>query len=632
MGASTLFSILFALRLACITWQTQYTSNRRRPLVNDSTLLPTRTSGVGSSGVTWLSDRMSQQKRGKSHDETSCQTCCSTEASSFAVLSGTSLYPGPRWISNGVLNSTSRNLCCGFRSAKDAASMDAAAKACRRRHGAHGAPNLRRSTISMLLTGPDHGPHHRSTWPADYASKFDQAARRASPMFHVRWCHVCLHFIHRRVVVRIHTGLSVKVSRLNVLGWISGSKRRTGKRAFASTSLCAALRVLYKHLVTGSWQSRCVWQGKWPRTSKWSCRQFFPRSFSQPPRSCNEALCPLLHELQPPVLAAHPRSPLNAALLTCSLVHPRFSNADGKQGLPWLCVACSDPASPRFMQYVGSSMCQRPCQSRGRNTPTARICLLCEGLIVDPWCPCLPAVTQVVLGTFCARPWVGVPMLHADEDAYPCYRLVANELRASSLTAGMLFHWHNWNSALITALALVPDSVDDAHLKLSVHGRPSIGWSPIHEGRSEYRSRQRTCAIRTPLGSAGIAVVRKLQNMLHGFFDFSALLAIAMMMRFAGFCRAQAMLQHSTTQRCVDCETYRAPLHVGPAHRSEPQFRYHSRRSFADLTLRKSLPGPNSGGRTPLVDENSSTCRGPADTRVGTFAQTSHQAGCSRLK
>ena len=57
----------------------------------------------------------------------------------------------------------------------------------------------------------------------------------------------------------------------------------------------------------------------------------------------------------------------------------------------------------------------------------------------------------------------------------------------------MLFHWHNWNSALITALALVPDSVDDAHLQLSVHGRSSIGWSPIHEGRSEYRSRQRTC-------------------------------------------------------------------------------------------------------------------------------------------
>ena len=85
------------------------------------------------------------------------------------------------------------------------------------------------------------------------------------------------------------------------------------------------------------------------------------------------------------------------------------------------------------------------------------------------------------------------------------------------------------------------------------------------------------------------------------------------------------MLQHSTTQRCVDCETYRAPLHVGPAHRSEPQFRYHSRRSFADLTLHKSLPGPNSGGRTPLVDENSSTCRGPAETRVGTFAQTSRE-------
>ena len=89
--------------------------------------------------------------------------------------------------------------------------------------------------------------------------------------------------------------------------------------------------------------------------------------------------------------------------------------------------------------------------------------------------------------------------------------------------------------------------------------------------------------------------------MLHGFFGFSTLLAIAMMMRFAGFCRAQAMLQHSTTQRCVDCETYRAPLHVGPAHRSEPQFRYHSRRSFADLTLHKS------------------------STRVGTFAQTSRE-------
>ena len=115
MGASTLFSILFALQLACITWQTQYTSNRRRPLVNDSTLLPTRTSGVGSSSVTWLSARMSQQKRGRSRDATSYRTCCSTEASSFAVLSGTSLYPGPRWISNGVLNSTSRNLSCGNR-------------------------------------------------------------------------------------------------------------------------------------------------------------------------------------------------------------------------------------------------------------------------------------------------------------------------------------------------------------------------------------------------------------------------------------------------------------------------------------------------------------------------------------
>ena len=205
------------------------------------------------------------------------------------------------------------------------------------------------------------------------------------------------------------------------------------------------------------------------------------------------AMRPYARSLQPPAPAAHPRSPLNAALLTCSLVHPRFSNADGKQGLPWLCVACSDPASPHFMQYVGSSMCQRPCQSRGRNTATARICLLYAGLIVDPWCPCLPAVTQVVLGTFCARPWVGVPMLHAEEDAYPCCRLVANELRASSLTASMLFHWHNWNSALITALALVPDSVDDAHLQLSVHGRSRIGWSPIHEGRSEYRSRQRTC-------------------------------------------------------------------------------------------------------------------------------------------
>ena len=562
--------------------------------------------------------------------------------------------------------------------------------------------------------------------------------------------------------------------------------------------------------------------------------------FLSSPCSCNEALCLLLQELQLPAPPAHRHSPLNAARQTSYLGEPRFSNADGKQGLPWLCVASSDLASPNFMQYVGSSLCQRFCRARGRSTAAARICFLHAGLLVDPWCPCLPAVTQAVLGTSCARPRVGVPMLHAEENAHPRCRLVANELRTSSPPAGhakvstqvrnvhrdlsgggVSFQWHNWNSALITVLAL--DAV-------SAHGRSSIGWSPILEGRSEYRSRQRAClsaqltmpdvtvpirgnvtgacscclmelcaqlivvrhliqnfadiqgqdcctatelsdflpcrdgtagrtypvmlmrmwdaperddppndrrklhselgsstgsarmfgqiprlehpkslrcigslnntlaeicskwqtrmcpmisrdsstwittasitvghmrrpcrvdacailkmadsrivppwtiqqktwadewirgccqlAIRTPLGSVSNAFVRRLQNMLHGFLGFSTLLAIAIMMRFAGLCRAQSMLQHFTTQRCVDCKTYRAPLHVGPAHRSEPQLCCHSRRSFADLTLHKSLPGPNSGGRTPLADENSSACRGPADTRVGTFAQTSRE-------
>ena len=132
-------------------------------------------------------------------------------------------------------------------------------------------------------------------------------------------------------------------------------------------------------------------------------------------------------------------------------------------------------------------------------------------------------------------------------------------------------------------------------------------------------------AIRTPLGSVSNAFARRLQNMLRGLLGFSTLLAFAIMMRFAGLCRAQSTLQHFTAQRCVDCKTYRAPLHVGPAHGSEPQLCCHSRHSFADLTLRKSLPGPKSGGRTPLADENSSTCRGPVDTRVGTFAQTSRE-------
>ena len=44
-----------------------------------------------------------------------------------------------------------------------------------------------------------------------------------------------------------------------------------------------------------------------------------------------------------------------------------------------------------------------------------------------------------------------------------------------------------------TVLALDADSVDGVHLQLSAHGRSSIGWSPILEGHSEYRSRQRAC-------------------------------------------------------------------------------------------------------------------------------------------
>ena len=95
-------------------------------------------------------------------------------------------------------------------------------------------------------------------------------------------------------------------------------------------------------------------------------------------------------------------------------------------------------------------------------------------------------------------------MRHAEEHAYPRCRLVANKLRASDPPAGhakvstkvrnvthdlsgggMSFQWYTWKS--------VPDSVDDVRLQLSTHGRSSTGWSPILEGRSEYRSRHRTC-------------------------------------------------------------------------------------------------------------------------------------------
>ena len=166
----------------------------------------------------------------------------------------------------------------------------------------------------------------------------------------------------------------------------------------------------------------------------------------------------------------------------------------------------------QFHAVVGSSLCQRPCRARGRRTATVWICFLHAGLLVDPWCPCLPAVTRVALGTSCARPRVGVPMLHAEENAYPRCRWVANELRASNPPAGhakvstkvrnvthdlsgggMSSQWHTWKSALISVLALDADSVDDVRLQLSAHGRSSPGWSPILEGHSEYRCRHRTC-------------------------------------------------------------------------------------------------------------------------------------------
>ena len=117
--------------------------------------------------------------------------------------------------------------------------------------GARGALSLQRSTTSILLNGPDHASYYRCTWTSVSANKLDQAARSAPLMFHVRWRHVCLHFIYRRVVVRMHTGLSVQVSRLSVLGWICGSVHRTGRRALVSASLCAAPHVLCQHPGTG---------------------------------------------------------------------------------------------------------------------------------------------------------------------------------------------------------------------------------------------------------------------------------------------------------------------------------------------------------------------------------------------
>ena len=370
---------------------------------------------------------MSQRKRGRSRDATSWRTCCSTEALNSAVSSGTSLCPGLKWISNGVLNNASKSLCCGnrtclstmgrrlkaselyyvqcgeellqtfwmrclsprgthasdafcslylrarieritklyacfhpgctargYRNAKGAASMDAAAKACRRLHGAHGALSLQRSTTSILLNGPDHASHHRCTWPTVSASKLDQAARSAPPMFHVRWCHVCLHFIHRRVVVRIHTGFSVQVSRLSVLGWICGSVHRTGRRAFASTSLCAAPHVLCQRPGTGhasvfalvkltclraivrivadalrlarlstlktassfggSQAPGCQVSGPIHPHGPTGGPSFAPLLSS--PCSCNEALCLLLQELQLPAPTAHRHSPHNTSRQT----------------------------------------------------------------------------------------------------------------------------------------------------------------------------------------------------------------------------------------------------------------------------------------------------------------------------
>ena len=310
----------------------------------------------------------------------------------------------------------------GCRSAKGAASMDAAAKACRRLHGARGALSLQRSTTSILLNGPDHASYYRCTWTSVSANKLDQAARSAPLMFHVRWCHVCLHFIYRRVVVRMHTGLSVQVSRLSVLGWICGSVHRTGRRAFASASLCAAPHVLCQHPGTGHASVsalvkltclraivRIMADALRPeRLRALQTASFFggsqapgcqvgstvhPHGVTGDPSfapllssscSCNKAMCLLLHELQLPAPTADRRGPQNTSRQTSYPGEPRFSNADGRQGPPWLCVASSDLAPPNFMHHVGSSLCQRPCRARGRNTATVWVCFLYAGLLVDP--------------------------------------------------------------------------------------------------------------------------------------------------------------------------------------------------------------------------------------------------------
>ena len=91
-------------------------------------------------------------------------------------------------------------------------------------------------------------------------------------------------------------------------------------------------------------------------------------------------------------------------------------------------------------------------------------------------------------------------MRHVEENAYPRCRLVANAKVRSKVRnvthdlsgGGVSFQWHTWKSALITVLALDADSVDDVRLQLYGHGRSSTGWSPILEGRSEFRSRHRT--------------------------------------------------------------------------------------------------------------------------------------------
>ena len=118
-------------------------------------------------------------------------------------------------------------------------------------------------------------------------------------------------------------------------------------------------------------------------------------------------------------------------------------------------------------------------------------------------------------------------------------------------------------------------------------------------------------AIRAPLLSDGITILQRMKNWLpSGSVVLLGLLEVAtMIMRRACTCRTQAMLQHSTTQRHVACEPYRAPFHIDHEHRPEPQFHYRPRQSFADFTLHMTLPGPNSRGRTPLVDANSSTCQ-----------------------